>query len=190
MNLKKIIAVLDANVLYPTTLRDLLIWLAVSETFDAHWTAEITQEWVRNLLKDRSDINAARLERTLLLMENALPDAKITDYKQHLQGLNLPDKNDCHVLAAAIEINASVVVTQNLRDFPAIILESHGIVGLHPDDFICALKEVNRFAVLKAIAGQRANFKNPPLTLDAYLKRLSSQGLPKFVLWLRTILSE
>ena len=44
MNLKKIIAVLDANVLYPTTLRDLLIWLAVSETIDAHWTAETSRQ--------------------------------------------------------------------------------------------------------------------------------------------------
>jgi predicted nucleic acid-binding protein len=189
MNFGKVIAVLDANVLYPTTLRDLLIWLAVNETFDAHWTLEITQEWVRNLLKDRSDISASRLERTLMLMENALPDAKILGYEQHLQKLSLPDEKDCHVLAAAIEISASVIVTQNLRDFPASVLEPHSIVALHPDNFICALIEINPFAVLKAIAEQRANFKNPPLTLEEYLERLSSQGLARFVLWLRTRLT-
>ncbi len=187
MNLDKIVAVLDANVLYPTTLRDLLIWLAVNETFDAHWTDEITREWVGNLLEDRADISATRLERTLMLMENALPDAKIIQYEQHIQGLDLPDKNDCHVLAAAIEINANVIVTQNLRDFPSAVLEPHGVVALNPDDFVCLLKDLNSPAVLKAISGQRANFKNPPLKLDEYLERLSSQGLPKFVLWLGSI---
>jgi predicted nucleic acid-binding protein len=189
MNFGKIIAVLDANVLYPTTLRDLLIWLAVSETFDAHWTLQITNEWVGNLLEDRADISATRLKRTLLLMENALPDAKIFGYERHTKGLSLPDENDCHVLAAAIEINASVIVTQNLRDFPTAVLEPLGISALHLDDFVCALKESNQLAVLKAIAGQRANFKNPPLTLEEYFERLSSQALPKFVLWLRTMLT-
>jgi predicted nucleic acid-binding protein len=189
MNVGRIIAVLDANVLYPTTLRDLLIWLAVNETFDAHWTFQITQEWVGNLLEDRLDISASRLERTIMLMENALPDAKILGYEKHLEGLSLPDENDCHVLAAAIAINASVIVTQNLRDFPTVSLEPHGVIALHPDDFICALKEIHPFVVLKAIAEQRANFKNPPLTLEEYLERLSSQGLPKFVLWLRETLT-
>jgi predicted nucleic acid-binding protein len=181
MSLRKLIALLDANVLYPATLQDLLIWLAVSEAFHAYWTPDITEEWTQNLLNDRPDLSAERLERTRLLMENALPYANLSGYEEHINVLNLPDMDDRHVLAAAMQIGADVIVTQNLRDFPASILEPLGIRAVHADDFICGLKASDPTVVLAAVAAQRANFKNPQLTLEEYLARLSSEGLPQLL---------
>lgn len=96
------VALLDANVLYPITLRDLLMWLAVSGTYDAHWTERIQQEWTRNLLADQPNLTAQQLERTKRLMNIALPSALVTGYETMIDRLELPDPDDRHVLAAAI----------------------------------------------------------------------------------------
>jgi len=45
-------AIFDACVLYPVPLRDLLMYLTGSDLFQARWTDEIHDEWMRNLLKN------------------------------------------------------------------------------------------------------------------------------------------
>ena len=95
------IALLDANVLYPAPLRDLLVQLALDGLFQARWSAEIDDEWRRNLLAARPEL-AAQTERTQAIMRRALPDALVTGYAAHISGLSLPDPGDRHVLAAAI----------------------------------------------------------------------------------------
>lgn len=111
-------AFFDANVLYPSGLRNFLMHLAVTGIFRAHWSAQVHEEWIGNLLKNRPDLTRAKLERTRHLMDNALPDALVTGYEQLIDSIELPDRNDRHVLAAAIRCGASVIVTVNLRDFP------------------------------------------------------------------------
>lgn len=95
-------AVFDACVLYPAPLRDLLIWLALSGRFRARWSAQIHEEWRRNLLRKCPDLSAQQLARTIRLMDEAIPDAVVTGHEPLIAGLDLPDSNDRHVLAAAI----------------------------------------------------------------------------------------
>lgn len=95
-------AVYDACVLYPAPLRDFLMWLALSGHFRAKWSLEIHNEWKRNLLKNRPDLTAEQLDRTSELMDQALPDARLSGYEELIQGLTLPDVDDRDVLAAAI----------------------------------------------------------------------------------------
>lgn len=111
-------AVYDACVLYPAPLRDFLMWLGLSGRFRARWSAEIHDEWKRNLLANRPDLNASQLGRTSDLMDNAIPGALVTGHEDLIAGLQLPDPDDRHVLAAAIRCNASVIVTFNEKDFP------------------------------------------------------------------------
>jgi hypothetical protein len=59
-----IVALYDANVLYPASLRDLLIRLAMTGMVGARWTARIQDEWIRSLLQNRPDLHAEQLERT------------------------------------------------------------------------------------------------------------------------------
>jgi hypothetical protein len=95
-------AVLDANVLYPAPLRDLLLNLADLELYKPRWTAQIQKEWIVNLLEHRADLKKDSLEKTQRAMDSAFPNADIRGYKQLIEGLRLPDPKDRHVLAAAI----------------------------------------------------------------------------------------
>lgn len=120
-------AVYDACALYPAPLRDFLMWLALSRRFRARWSAEIHHEWKRNLLKNRPALTAEQLDRTSALMDQAVADALVTGHEPLIEGLKLPDPNDRHVLAAAIQCHASVIVTFNQKDFPASALDPFGI---------------------------------------------------------------
>ena len=123
----KIVAVLDACVLYPPSLRDLLLWLATVEAYEPRWTEEIHGEWTRNVLADHPDVTPAQLDRTRRLMSQAVPKGLVSGYEARIPLLSLPDADDRHVLAAAIEAGAAVIVTSNLSDFPAATLGAHGV---------------------------------------------------------------
>jgi hypothetical protein len=116
-------------------------------------------------------------------MNRALPSALLEHVQEH--DLQLPDPKDIHVLAAAIEINATHIVTSNLRDFPAAILEPHGINALSPNDFVMYLAYNSPLQVIKAVKMQHANLKHPSLSPTQFLNQLEFHGLEPFAAWLR-----
>lgn len=181
MRLSSFTAVYDANVLYPAPLRDFLMHLALTGVYRARWTVQIHDEWQRNLLVNRKDLTLAQLARTSNAMDRAIPDALVTGYEALCAGLTLPDPDDRHVLAAAIKCNASVIVTFNLKDFPADVLHAFEVEAVHPDDFIADLFDLDQVAVLEAAQAQRASLKNPPRTVEEFLDRLTAQGLTQSV---------
>ena len=170
-------AFFDANVLYPSGLRNFLMHLALTGIFRAHWSAEVHDEWIRNLLKNRPDITRDKLERTRRLMDQAAPDALVTGYESLIDSLELPDRDDRHVLAAAIRCGASVIVTLNLSDFPNAALAEFGIEAQHPDDFVLSLIETFPALVLEAARTHLASLRNPSKTPDEYLAELHTQEL-------------
>ncbi|MDC9606400.1 MULTISPECIES: PIN domain-containing protein [Xenorhabdus] len=173
--------VLDACVLYPARLRDLLMHLGLAGLYQPKWSATIQGEWKRNLLKQRPDIKPEMLEHTTALMNKALPDANVTGFESLIEGLRLPDKDDRHVLATAICANAEVIVTMNLKDFPADILKEFNVEALHPDEFISDLFDLNHAIALEAVRQQRIALKNPPMSTSEFLDMLLKQGLPMTV---------
>ena len=122
----------DANVLYPAELRNLLMHLALTGLFRAKWSADVHEEWICSLLQKRPDLTRDKLERTRMLMDKHAVDALVTGYEDLIPGLQLPDKQDRHVLAAAIRCHANVIVTMNLRDFPSDVLAPLGMEAQHP----------------------------------------------------------
>lgn len=170
-------ALYDACVLYPAPLRDLLLRLGLTGLFRARWTATIHAEWKRNLLRQRSDLTQAQLDRTSRLMDDAIPDALVTGHEELIEGLRLPDADDRHVLAAAIRCGADVIVTFNLRDFPRAALEHQGIEAQHPDEFVEDLCDLDAALVLESARKHRAALTQPPVEVDHYLATLSQQGL-------------
>ena len=132
-------AVYDANILYPAPLRDLFIRLAQAGLVRGRWTEAINDEWVRNLLRVNPALSADRLARTRALMNGAVRDCLVTGYEDLIESLSLPDPDDRHVLAAAIRAGAEVIVTFNLKDFPATTLSSYDLEAKHPDDFLVSL---------------------------------------------------
>lgn len=82
---------LDACVLYPAPVRDLLLQLAYKGLFRARWTRKIEDEWISNLLKNRSDLHRKQMERTCELMNKSILDCLIEDYEELIEGIKLPD---------------------------------------------------------------------------------------------------
>lgn len=175
----------DASVLYPSDLRNLLMHLALTGLFGARWSAAVHDEWIGALLRRRPDLSREKLERTRMLMDLHAADALVTGYEDLMEGLQLPDPNDRHVLAAAIRGRADVIVTANLRHFPAKVLRQFGIVPQHPDEFILYLLELAPGLVVAAAHDHRQSLKNPPKTVEQYLDALAAQGLKQTVAVLR-----
>src|SRR5271165_1577901 len=92
----------DANLLYPFHLRNLFVQLGVNFIVSPRWTDAIHDEWIRNLVSTGRQTRD-RLLRTRDLMRRVLPDADVRGYEPRIAGLALPDPDDRHVLAAAIE---------------------------------------------------------------------------------------
>lgn len=178
-------ALLDANVLYPAGLRDFLLRLADQSLYAPLWSADIHAEWIGSVLADRPDLTEDVLERTRAVMDRHFPDAVVTGYSARAAGLDLPDPNDIHVLAAAIEGEADMIVTRNLRDFPADRLAPLGLTAQPPDAFIVNLFNVGLEPVLAAVRGHRAALRNPPRTASEHLVALERLGLVRTVSLLR-----
>ena len=173
--------VLDACVLYPSLLRDLLIRLGLTGLYQPKWSATIEDEWQRNLLANRADLTPEQIQRTAALMNTAVPDAMITGFEPLIDSVALPDVDDRHVVAAAVRSNAEIIVTFNLKDFPAPALGAFGTEVLHPDDFVMDLFDLNRALVLSAVTIQRSNLRKPPMSVDDYLEALLRQGVAQTV---------
>lgn len=184
-----ITAIFDANVLYPSELRNFLMHLALTGLFRARWTADIHEEWIAALLQNRPDLSREKLMRTRMLMDKHAIDALVTGYEDLIGNVQLPDPNDRHVLAAAIRANADVIVTMNLRDFPSASLDPLGIEAHHPDDFILHLLALSTPAVVQAAQDHRESLKNPAMSVEIYLATLERQGLKKAASALRRYLS-
>jgi predicted nucleic acid-binding protein len=185
---KKIIAVLDANVLYPAPLRDFLLRMAEADLFFPKWSDEIQDEWIRNLLKKRPDLKAVQLEKTRQAMDNAFEEANVKGFKNLITELHLPDKDDRHVLAVAIKSKASIIVTFNKKDFPLKSVKPHSIEVRDPDEFIVSFLKSNLSGVLESFSQLVIALKKPPQTKDQVLITLGNCGLTESVTKIRKAL--
>lgn len=181
IRLSRYTIVLDACVLYPAPLRDLLIELACTDLFRAKWTDQIQREWIEALLKKRPDLEESALRSTAEYMERAVLDCKVENYETLIESIELPDANDRHVLAAAIRSGADAIVTFNLKDFPLERLAEYDMEVLHPDDFLFFQFELSEATVITAVQRIRRRLKKPTVEASDYLQKLQLQGLPKTV---------
>ena len=168
-------ALLDACVLAGVLKRNLLLSLAEAELFRPRWSAPILDEMERAI--DRMTNGQADTARQRQQMITAFGEACVTGFEVYIPSVDLPDANDRHVVAAAICTHAQVVVTDNLKDFPAAVLATYGMEVKSTDDFIAdtiTLHEQTAFAALKKM---RERFANPALSTEAIINAAESQGL-------------
>lgn len=174
--------VLDACVLYPAPLRDLLMQLTLSDLFRARWSEQIHAEWMNNLIEKRPELKREDLERVRDLMNLHARDSLVSGHEALIELIqNCPDADDRHVIAAAYHAQADAIVTFNLKDFPAAALEPYGLEVIHPDDFVRYQFDLDLARVLESVRTCRARLKNPPKTVQDYLDTLEAQRLPKTV---------
>jgi hypothetical protein len=176
--------VLDACVLYPAPVRDILLSLAHQGLYHARWTATINDEWIRNLLHNRADLDPTLLRATTQHMAQAIPDSLISGYEQFINTIDLPDADDRHVVAAALVGHADAIVTFNLKDFPSDALTPLSLEAQHPDDFVVNQLHLNLPESLKAVKAMRARLARPSQTAAQLLATLERCGLPQTALLL------
>jgi predicted nucleic acid-binding protein len=158
--------------------------LAVEGLVAARWTDAIHDEWIRSVAHT-GDVSRARLLATRDLMKSVLSEADVQDYERHVGAITLPDSNDRHVLAAAIEAHASIILTWNLRHFPESETARYNIAARDPDSFLTALCGSDAEAVAAVVDAARANLKLSEPTAEEYLRALENQGLKSFVSLIR-----
>jgi len=184
------VVIYDACVLFPAPLRDILLRIAVTGLVRARWSDRILDECFRNILEQRPELKLDALTRTRELMNRAVPNCRVEGFEDLIEGLQLPDANDRHVLAAAIRAGAQVIVTFNLRDFPREQLAPFGVEAIHPDDFVVDLIDLAPGVLMNVVTEQAAALRNPPRTTGEMLGTLRDQGLPQAIAKLRALFGQ
>jgi len=143
-------AVLDACVLFPTILREILCDLAAGGHYTPLWSERILDEWrhvAQRLGRDAGQIAGAEIA----LLRLRFPDAVHPHDGEMAIDLDLPDPTDRHVVEAALSADASLIITANLRDFPQRMMAGIGLRAIHPDAFLLQLFQDDPDAVTKAV---------------------------------------
>jgi hypothetical protein len=153
--------------------------LAKQDAFQARWSDDIHEEWIRSVLKDRSDLAAAQIARTRSLIDQHLFDARVTGYAELIPTLTLPDPDDRHVLAAAIVGGATIIVTFNLKDFPDHLTTPHDCKAMHPEEFLLNIDIGAPEQMIRAVRAILERLRNPPVTFDHYVDLLRRVRLPR-----------
>lgn len=175
-------AVLDACALVPIAPTDTLLRLAEADFYRPVWSSRILYEARHALEKVHPDMReSGAAERRMEAMDHAFEDACVAGWEDLVEGISgLPDKEDRHVVAAAILGRADVIVTWNLRDFPGDVLRTHNLEAQTPDEFLLNQLDLRPSEVLRVLERQAAATKNPPLAFDDVLDALEHAGATEF----------
>lgn len=149
--------------------------------FKPKWSEVIQDEWSRNLLLNRPDLNIEQLQLTIEAMNDAFPDSNVEKFDSIIPSIKLPDPKDRHVVAAAIRSKADVIVTYNLKDFPRSIEDEYGIKIQHPDDFLCNVYDLHPEKAKEAFDKMVNRLKNPPKSQSQVLETLSKSDLKRII---------
>lgn len=153
---------IDACVLFPTLLRDLVLSHAATGAFEPLWSDRILEEWRRAAARKSTldgEIAVAEIAAITALFPNASQQPSV----QTQARLSLPDADDIHVLAAAIDGGAQELLTLNIKDFPTRALGVEGIMRRDPDSFL-----------LEAFHADEAGMRH---TVKEVLARAASHGI-------------
>lgn len=170
--------VLDACALYPARLRDTLLRSAERRLYRPQWSADILEELRRNLVEN-AQVSEFKAQRLLDTMREAFQYAAVDGYQQLISAM--PTKpEDRHVAAAAVVSHCQVIVTMNLRHFPADALALLGIEPQSPDTFLMHLYDLHPQVMQSVISDLVKGLTRPPLSAEQVLTQLSKCA-PSFV---------
>ena len=172
---------LDACVLFPTVMRQVLLGCAEAGFFQPQWSDRLLEEWARAAARAGPEVEAqARGE--IALAAARFPGAVVAADSGLERRLWLPDPNDIHVLAAAIAGSSDMIVTLNAKDFPRGILAEEGLSRQDPDGllrgFFEAEPETVR-AVAEAVTDEARRLSGEDWTPDRLMKKARLTRLAK-----------
>lgn len=162
------IVLLDANVLFPFSLRDTLLRAAAAGFYQARWSSQILDEMTRNLVS-KGTMPEDKANRLRAIMTREFPEAEVTGY-EHLIAAMKNHEKDRHVVAAAVKAGAQVITTSNLKDFAEL---PEGVEAQSPDEFLCNLFDLDPESFVELLREQAEDLVNPRMSLDDLLVRLA-----------------
>lgn len=174
-------AVLDACVLFPTVLREILMGCAAAGLYEPLISERILREWVRATAKLGPGQQVVA-EGEATLMRAQFPRAMVREHSHIEARLMLPDPNDVHVLAVAIGGSADCIVTFNAADFPRHLLAEEGVERRDPDGFLWELWSHHPKAVARVVDDVHATacrLSGEAFTRKSLLKRARLNRLAK-----------
>lgn len=174
----RFVVVLDANVLFPFRKRDVLLRFSHAGLFRARWSETILDEWTRNLLALKPQLEES-IRAQQAAMRDHFPEALVVGHDPLVAGLDLPDPNDRHVLATAIQCGAQHIVTDNLTDFPTEKLQPYDIEAINADEFLSRTFDLYPAEALTVLRQLRTHYNNPPYSAPEFILDLTAKGLPK-----------
>lgn len=173
-------AFLDACVMVPIALADTLLRLAEAELYRPLWSDRVLDEVVDAIEAIHPDLPPGSARSRTDAMQAAFADACVTVWENLVAGISLPDADDRHVVAAALQGRADMIVTANLQDFPTEVLEPLGLEVQHPDEFLLNQLDLEPDITIATLHRQAAATQSPSITAKALLERLSRCGVPQF----------
>lgn len=162
------IVLLDANVLFPFSLRDTLLRAAAAGFYQVRWSSQILDEMTRNLVSTGT-MPEEKANRLRAIMTRQFPEAEISGHEHLIASMKNHEK-DRHVVAAAVKAGAQVITTSNLKHFAEL---PEGIEAQSPDAFLCDLFDLDPDGFVELLREQAGDLINPPMTFDELLGRLS-----------------
>ncbi|NRB03862.1 MAG: PIN domain-containing protein [Rhodobacteraceae bacterium] len=164
---------IDANVLFPTVMREVVLGVADQGLFTPLWSPRVLEEWARAAAKLGAQAEAqARGE--IALLRAKWPDAEIRHDPAQEARFWLPDPGDIHVIAAAVIGHADAIMTVNARDFPRHILAEEGLSRIDPDGYLIQCFEANPdvvIAVARRVLEQARTMSGDDWTMRGLLKK-------------------
>jgi predicted nucleic acid-binding protein len=181
MRANRYTATIDACALTGALPRNMILSLAEAGFFRPRWSSEILAETERAIcaiLKKRGTADPEDIaKRHCEAIQSAFPEAITTGYEKLISGCELPDQKDRHVLAAAIQARSSVIVTENIRDFPEETIAVFNISVSSVDAFLADVIDLNPPVAIAVLRKMRQRFKKPALDAESLLLKIESAGL-------------
>ena len=174
---------IDACVLYPTVMREVVLGVAAKGLFDPRWSPRILEEWARAARKiGPQGETIARGE--IAAITARFPRAQVQIPQGVEARLWLPDPNDIHVLAAAVGCSADAIMTVNAKDFPRDELADEGLQRVDPDGFLVDLAIQHPDAVQsvgKAVLTEARRLSGEPWEMRKLMRKARLPRLGKLL---------
>ena len=172
---------IDACVLFPTVMREMVMGVAATGAFEPQWSARLLEEWALAARKLGPE-GEAQARGEIALLQAAWPRSEIRVHDGVSKRLWLPDPNDIHVLAAAIAGSADLILTVNAKDFPRGLLAEEGLSRADPDAFLLGCFEADPDCVrpvADAVLAEARRLSGEDWTMRALMKKARLPRLGK-----------
>jgi hypothetical protein len=185
------LVILDACVLLPSRLSDVLFDLMLEGLYSSYWTDEVEAEFLRNWPAVHPDATPSGVKRLKAFQRATRNGHMIFGHDSPATRQRVPARvqiNDRHLVAAALvlvngldeevhpERHKVLIVSSNAKHLAVTDTRKLGIDVIKPGDFLDALFAADPGRTGRAIAKSISDLKKPPYTKQEMLAALRLHG--------------